>query len=376
MKALRYRGPFNVTVEDVPDATIQDPTDAVVKITTTNICGSDLHMYEGRTDVEDGKVLGHENMGVVVEVGAGVGHVKVGDRVSLPFNVACGACKNCQEMRTAFCLRANPAGTAGAAYGYASMGPYDGGQAEYLRVPWADFNCLRLPEGTDKELDYTMLSDILPTGYHGTEMAGVGPGDSVVIYGAGPVGLMAALSADVRGASQIFVVDKQADRLRLAEQFGATAVDYSAGDAAEQVTELTSGGADCGVDAVGYQAHDAGGDEDPAMVLNALVASVRATGRIGTVGVYLPQDPGAKDEMAQQGKLAFDFGTFFFKGQSMGTGQCNTKAYNRELRDLITEGKINPGRIVSHEMSLDEAPQGYDRFDKREDGVTKVVLHP
>lgn len=375
MRGLVYRGPFSVGVEDVPDARIEDPNDAIVRITTTNICGSDLHMYEGRTDVEEGKVLGHENMGVVEAVGDAVGRIKVGDRVSLPFNIACGTCANCTAGLTGFCLRANPDG-AGAAYGYASMGPYSGGQAEYLRVPWADFNALVLPEGDEHELDYTMLSDIFPTGWHGVQLSGMRPGETVVVYGAGPVGLMAAHSAAIRGAAQIFVVDHQPDRLKLAEQVGATPIDRSAGDPVEQVVEATGGGADRGVEAVGYQAHDSDGEERPEGPLNELVQAVKPTGGIGVVGVYIPEDPGASSELAKQGKLAFDYGTFFFKGQSMGTGQCNTKAYNAQLRDLITAGKANPGFLVSHELPLEQAAEGYDRFDKREDGWTKVVLHP
>ncbi len=375
MKALVYNGAYDVSVQDVPDPRIEAPTDAVVRITTTNICGSDLHMYEGRTDVEQGKVLGHENMGIVEAVGDAIGRIKVGDRVSLPFNIACGTCGNCIKGLTGFCLRANP-GSAGAAYGYASMGPYDGGQAEYLRVPWADYNALTLPPGTEHELDYTMLSDVFPTGWHGVELAKMQPGETIVIYGAGPVGLMAAHSALIKGAARVFVVDQQPDRLKLAEQIGAVPIDRRAGDAVEQVTELTDGGADRGVDAVGYQAHGPDGTEQPEIVLNELVAAVKPTGGIGVVGVYVPQDPNAEGELAKQGKLAFDYGTFFFKGQSMGTGQCNTKQYNAGLRDLITEGKANPSFLVSHELPLANAAEGYDQFDRRVDGWTKVVLHP
>ncbi|MBN9107397.1 MAG: glutathione-independent formaldehyde dehydrogenase [Pseudonocardia sp.] len=375
MKGLVYHGPFEVSVDDVPDARIEQPTDALVRITITNICGSDLHMYEGRTDVEQGKVLGHENMGIVEEVGDAVGRVKVGDRVSLPFNIACGTCANCTKGLTGFCLRANPDG-AGAAYGYASMGPYAGGQAEYLRVPWADFNCLTLPEGDEHELDYTMLSDIFPTGWHGVELSKMQPGETIAIWGAGPVGLMSAHSAVIKSAAQAFVVDHQPDRLRLAEEIGATPVDASKGDAVEQLTELTGGGVDRGVDAVGYQAHDPSGEEKPELVLNQIVAAVKPTGGIGVVGVYVPQDPGAENELAKEGKLAFDFGQFFFKGQSMGTGQCNTKNYNAGLRDLITQGRARPSFLVSHELPLAEAADGYSHFDKREDGWTKVVLHP
>lgn len=377
MRALVYHGPKNVTIDEVPDARIERPTDALVRITTTNICGSDLHMYEGRTDVETGKILGHENMGEVIEVGEGVDKVKVGDMVVLPFNIGCGFCKNCTAGLTGFCLTVNP-GSAGGAYGYADMGPYSGGQAELLRVPYADFNALVLPEDArEKEKDYTMLSDILPTGYHGTELAQVRMGDSVVIYGAGPVGLMAAMSAQIRGAAEVFVLDHQPDRLKLAERVGATPIDDSDGSGVQQVLDATNGeGADKGVEAVGYQAHDHGGEEKPGITINSLIQAVRPTGRIGVVGVFVPQDPNASDELAKQGRFAMDFGTFFFKGQSISTGQANVKQYNRGLRNLIHRDKVNPGIIVSHELSLDEAPEGYQHFDDREDGWTKVLLHP
>jgi glutathione-independent formaldehyde dehydrogenase len=377
MRALVYHGPKNVSVDEVPDAKIEKSTDVLVRITATNICGSDLHMYEGRTDVEEGKVLGHENMGEVIEVGPAVDRVKVGDHVCLPFNIGCGFCKNCEAGLTGFCLTANPP-NAGAAYGYADMGPYNGGQAELLRVPYADWNALVLPEDAqDKQNDYVMLSDILPTGYHGTELAGVDKGDSVAIYGAGPVGLMAAMSAGLRGADQIFVIDRQPDRLSLAATLGSTPLDDGKGDAVDQILELTGGeGADKGVEAVGYQAHDHEGHEKPGLTINSLIQAVRPTGRIGVVGVFVPEDPNAADGPAKEGKFAFDFGTFFFKGQSMGTGQANVKQYNRQLRNLIHAGKLKPGVIVSHELNLDQAAEGYQNFDDRKDGWTKVILHP
>jgi threonine dehydrogenase-like Zn-dependent dehydrogenase len=373
-----YDGPRQVSVKDVPDARIERPTDVLVRVTTTNICGSDLHMYEGRTDFEQGRIFGHENVGEVIEVGDGVDKVQVGDMISAPFNVACGHCQNCESGSTNYCLRANEPGMAGAAYGFADMGPWSGGQAEYLRVPWGDFNCLRLPEDAhDKQNDYVMLSDIFPTGWHATEMAGLRSGESVVIYGGGPVGLMAAMSAQVKGAAKVMVVDRHPDRLRLAEQLGAIAIDDSQASPVDQVMEHTQGrGADRGCECVGYQAHDPQGQEDNSATLNNLVASVRFTGGIGTVGVFVPQDPGGPDELSQEGKARFDFGQFWFKGQHMGTGQCPVKRYNRQLRDLIAEDKVTPSRIVSHELSLDQAPDAYLHFDNREDGWTKVVLKP
>ena len=266
MKAAVYEGPRTVTVKDVPDAKIEHPCDIIVRITTTNICGSDLHMYEGRTDFEPGRWFGHENLGQVVEVGDGVDKVRVGEWVVLPFNNACGHCKNCERQLTNYCLTAQPEpAMAGAAYGFADMGPYGGGQAEMLRVPWGDFNCLRLGEDAEeRQTDYVMLADIFPTGYHVTELAGLMPGESVVIFGGGPVGQMAALSATIKSASKVMVVDSHPDRLALCEKIGAIPIDYSKVDPVERVKELTHGkGADRGCECVGYQAHDPQGKEHP-----------------------------------------------------------------------------------------------------------------
>ncbi|RYF27696.1 MAG: aldehyde dehydrogenase [Chloroflexi bacterium] len=379
MKALIYNGPNDVSVQDVPDAKIEKSTDVLVKVTATNICGSDLHMYEGRTDMETGRVLGHENMGEVIEVGDGVQKVKVGDMVVLPFNIACGHCKNCEKGMTSYCLTMQPEpAMAGAAYGFADMGPYEGGQAELLRVPYGDFNCLRLgDDAREKENDYIMLADIFPTGYHATEMADVQPGDSVVVYGAGPVGLMAAYSAVIRGAGKVMIVDRRDDRLKLAESIGVIAIDDSKVDPVQAVLDETMGlGADKGCECVGYQAHDSDGKEDMNLALNNLIQSVRFTGKIGIVGVYIPEDPGAQDELSKKGKAAIDFGLLWFKGISLGTGQAPVKKYNRMLRDLIAAGKAKPSFIVSHVLPLSEAADAYKHFDNRDDGWTKVVLKP
>jgi glutathione-independent formaldehyde dehydrogenase len=379
MKAVVYHGPRNVSVDEVPDARIEKPTDALVRITSTNICGSDLHMYEGRTDFEEGRIFGHENVGEVVEVGDAVEKVHVGDMISAPFNVSCGHCENCEHGLTNYCLYANPdPKIAGAAYGFADMGPWPGGQAELLRVPWADFDALRLPEDArERQDDYVMLSDIFPTGYHAVEMSGLQPGETIVILGGGPVGQMAALSAITKGASKVMVVDRHPDRLRLAEEIGAMPIDDSAVNPVETVMQETNGlGADRGAECVGYQAHDPQGHENNSMTLNELVESVRFTGGIGTVGVYVPMDPGGPDDLAKQGKARFEFGNFWFKGQHMGTGQCPVKRYNRHLRSLIAENKVKPSWIVSHDLPLEQAPEAYKHFDAREDGWTKVVLHP
>jgi glutathione-independent formaldehyde dehydrogenase len=377
MKAVVYKAPFQVAVEEVEDPRIEHPSDVIVRITTSAICGSDLHMYEGRTAAEPGIVFGHENLGIVEQVGSGVTSLMQGDRVVMPFNVACGFCKNCVDGYTAYCLTVNP-GFAGGAYGYVAMGPYKGGQAEYLRVPYADFNCLKLPAGTEHEADFVLLADIFPTGYHGCELAAVSPGESVAVYGGGPVGLMAAYSALLRGASRVLVVDRVPERLQKAEDLGGIPINFQQADAVEQIKEHTNGeGTDKGIDAVGYQAQaSTGGGEEPAVVLNALIQSVRATGRLGVPGLYVPADPGAPDEAAKQGMLLVAVGKLFEKGLRIGTGQCNVKRYNRQLRDLIITGRATPSFVVSHELPLDQAPTAYEKFDKRVEGYTKVLLHP
>ena len=377
MKAVVYKRPFSVAVENVSEPKIQHPADVIVKVTSTAICGSDLHMYEGRTAAAPGIVFGHENLGIIEEVGTGVTSLHVGDRVVMPFNVACGFCKNCQAGYTGFCLNVNP-GFAGGAYGYVAMGPYMGGQAEYLRIPFADFNCLVLPPGKEHESDFVLLADIFPTGYHGCELAGVQPGETVAVYGAGPVGLMAAYSALLRGASKVFSVDRVPERLAKAAQIGAIPINFDEGDPVEQIKAQTSGeGTDKGIDAVGYQAvTKTGSREQPALVLNSLIQTVRVTGALGVPGLYVPADPGGVDEQAKQGMLGIAFGKLFEKGLRLGTGQCNVKRYNAQLRDLIIAGRAAPGFVVSHELPLADAPGAYEKFDKRIEGYTKVVLHP
>lgn len=377
MRAVVYKAPFQVAVENVADPKIQHPNDVLVRITTSAICGSDLHMYEGRTAAQPGIVFGHENMGIVEEVGDGVVSIKKGDRVVMPFNVACGFCKNCQAGYTGFCLTVNP-GFAGGAYGYVAMGPYTGGQAEYLRVPFADFNCLELPPGTEHEADFALLADIFPTGYHGCELAQVSPGETVAVYGAGPVGLMAAYSALLRGASRVFSVDRVPERLQKAKEIGAIPINFDDGDPVQQIKDQTGGeGTDKGIDAVGYQAVVSGAQrEEPATVLNALIQTVRATGMLGIPGLYVPSDPGAPDAQAKQGLLLVAIGKLFEKGLRLGTGQCNVKRYNRQLRDLIIAGRAKPSFVVSHELPLEDASMAYDKFDKRIEGYTKVLLHP
>jgi threonine dehydrogenase-like Zn-dependent dehydrogenase len=377
MRAVVYEGPFKVSIGKVDRPKLLHPNDVIVKVTTSCICGSDLHMYEGRTAAEIGIVFGHENMGIVDEVGEGVALLKKGDRVVIPFNVACGHCLNCEENRSAFCTEVNP-GFAGGAYGYVAMGPYPGGQAEYVRVPFADFNALQLPKGQEHEDDFALLADIFPTGWHGVELSGFRPGESIAVFGAGPVGLMAAYSAILRGASTVYVVDHVPARLEKAKEIGCIPIDFSKGDAAEQIKKLRGGReVDRGVDAVGYQAVTADGKtEKPNAVLEGLIAVVRPTGGLGIPGLYVPKDPGAPDSASAKGYITFPFGKLFEKGLTVGTGQCNVKKYNRYLRDMIIAGRAKPSFVVSHNVSLDEAAVAYDKFDKRIEGYTKVLLHP
>jgi len=386
MQAVVYQGPNDVAIEEVDEPELEHPNDVLIDITTSAICGSDLHMYEGRTSADPGIVFGHENMGTVTEVGEGVDTLEEGDRIVAPFNVACGFCQNCENGYTGFCTNVNP-GFAGGAYGYVAMGPYTGGQAEQLRVPYADFNALKLPEGDEHEDAFALLADIFPTGWHGTRLADLQPGESIAVFGAGPVGMMAAYSADLQGASEVYIVDRVPSRLELAEEnCNATAINFEEGDPVEQIIDEHGAMVDKGVDAVGYQAIDPETDpgddaydparENPAVVLNQLIQTVRPTGKIGVPGLYVPSDPGGPTEMAQQGRLGIDFGKLFEKGLAFGTGQCNVKQYNRELRDMIISGKADPSWVVSHRVDLDEAPEMYEAFDKREEGVTKVLLEP
>ncbi|KAI0259788.1 hypothetical protein BC834DRAFT_903977 [Gloeopeniophorella convolvens] len=373
MRAVVYDEPFKVSVQQVDKPELLHPNDVIVRITTSCICGSDLHMYEGRTGAEPGIVFGHENMGIVDQVGEGVQLLKKGDRVVMPFNVACGHCQNCEEGRSAFCTVVNPGFvilfTCDVSR-YVAMGPYQGGQAEYVRVPFAEFNALKLPPGKEHEADFALLADIFPTGWHGVELSGFKPGESIAVFGAGPVGLMAAYSATLRGAAEVYVVDHVPERLRKAEEIGCIPINLSKGDPADQIKSRRGGReVDRGVDAVGYQAVTSDGKtEQPNAVLEALIAVVRPTGGLGIPGLYVPKDPGAPD--SNSAKYLFE------KGLTVGTGQCNVKKYNRYLRDLIVAGKAKPSFVVSHEVALEGAPDAYVKFDKRIEGYTKVLLHP
>jgi glutathione-independent formaldehyde dehydrogenase len=392
MKAISYEGPRKMSVSTHAKPKIKKPTDALLRVTTSGICGSDLHMYDGRTPLDKGTVVGHEIMGVIDEVGDAVHSIQKGDRVVLPFNIACGFCFNCHRGHTEACLTMNPE-EPHAAYGYAGMGPYQGGQAEFVLVPHADFNCLKLPgkPGDQWEDDFLLLSDVFPTAFHATELACVSAGKSVAVFGAGPVGLLSAYCSLLKGASEVYVVDSIPERLEKATELGAIGVDFSKGDPVEQIFDLRKKnkgmqesrrpgeeklkGVDCAIDAVGYQARDDGNPkkEKPTQVLENCLKVVNATGGVGIIGVYIAPDPGAKGD-AKQGIFPFPIAEFFDKGITMGSGQAPVKKYNEYLRDLIVNGRAKPSSIVSHHINIDEAPEAYDKFDQRIDGYTKVLI--
>jgi glutathione-independent formaldehyde dehydrogenase len=395
MRAVVFEKPYDVKVREVEDPQMQEPTDAIVRITTAAICGSDLHMYEGRAPVQKGLVFGHENLGVIEAVGPAVRTLAKGDRVVLPFNIGCGFCFNCTRQYGNACLTVNP-DSAGGGYGYSGLGPHRGGQAEYIRVPYADYNALRLPgtPGDEFEDDFVLLADIFPTGYHATEQAHVRAGDTVAIFGAGPVGLLAALSAKIKGASEIYVVDRVPERLALVRQLGAVAIDFTKGDPVEQIFALRKSKLDnvpgphpqagekmpgvmCGIDAIGYESHAHDGKrERSTQVLEDLARVVNPTGHIGIIGVYFPEDPGGKDPDEKQGRFTIPLGMLWNKGIGIEMGQAPVKKYNVYLRDLIVSGVAKPSFFISHRIPLEQAPDAYEKFDKRIDGYTKVLLKP
>lgn len=390
-----YKGPGQVAVETLPYPKLEVPAEVasamgmsrkadhavILKCVSTNICGSDQHMVRGRTTAPVGQTLGHEITGEIVEKGSDVQFLEVGDICSVPFNIACGRCRNCREGQTGICLNVNPA-RAGSAYGYVDMGGWLGGQADYVMVPFADFNLLKFPDrdaALAKIRDLTMLSDIFPTGYHGAKTAGVTTGSTVYVAGAGPVGLAAAYSAHLLGAAVVIVGDLNADRLAQARSFGCETVDISA-DATleEQIAEiLHTDEVDCAVDAVGFEAsghgHDAG--EQPAAVLNSIMNVTRAGGSLGIPGLYVTGDPGGTDEDAKHGTLKVRLGLGWAKSHSFYTGQCPVLKYNRGLMMSILHDKAHIADAVNATViGLEDAPDGYAAFDS---GVAqKFVLDP
>jgi glutathione-independent formaldehyde dehydrogenase len=360
----------------------QTPHGAILKVVSTNICGSDQHMVRGRTTAPEGLILGHEITGEVIETGPDVEFIKNGDLVSVPFNIACGRCRNCKEGQTGICLNVNP-DRPGSAYGYVDMGGWVGGQAEYALVPYADWNLLRFPDKDQamaKIKDLTMLSDIFPTGFHGAYTAGVGPGSTVYVAGAGPVGLACAHSAQFLGAAVVIVGDLQPDRLAQARSFGCETIDLrekvELPDQIEQILGVPE--VDAAVDCVGFEARGHGADADtevPATVLNSIMDVARAGARLGIPGLYVTGDPGAADEAAQQGSLSIRIGLGWAKSHVFTTGQCPVMKYHRQLMHAILHDKVQIAKAVNATVvSLDEAPEGYRDFDKG--ASKKYVLDP
>jgi len=354
----------------------------LLKIVSTNICGSDQHMVRGRTTAPQGLILGHEITGEVIEAGRDVEFIKVGDIVSVPFNIACGRCRNCKEGKTGICLSVNPA-RPGAAFGYVDMGGWVGGQAEYVMVPYADFNLLKLPpreKSLPKIKDLTMLSDIFPTGYHGAYTAGVTTGSTVYVAGAGPVGLASAASCWLLGAAVVIVGDMIPERLAQAKSFGCEVVDLkkdaSLGDQIAQIVGVPE--VDCAVDCVGFEARGHGKEavvERPATVLNSLMTVTRAGGGLGIPGLYVTDDPGGVDANAKSGTLGIRIGLGWAKSHTFATGQCPVMKYHRGLMQAIMHDRIQIAKAVNATfITLDEAPQGYKDFDKG--AAKKFVIDP
>ena len=338
-------------------------------------------MVRGRTTAPVNLVLGHEITGEVVEAGPDVEFIKVGDIVSVPFNISCGRCRNCKERKTGICLNVNP-DRPGSAYGYVDMGGWVGGQAEYVLVPYADWNLLKFPDkdqALEKIMDLTMLSDIFPTGFHGCVSAGVGVGSTVYIAGAGPVGLAAATGAQLLGAAVVIVGDMNPERLAQARSFGCETVDLSKGGPVEQIEQILGvPEVDCGVDAVGFEAKAYGSGlthEAPATVLNSLMDVTAAGGSLGIPGLYVTGDPGGIDEAAQKGSLSLSLGTGWAKSLAFTTGQCPVMKYNHGLMMAILHDKVHIARNVNAQaIPLSDAPRGYAEFDAG--AATKYVLNP
>jgi len=387
-RGVVYLGPGKVEVQSIDYPKLQNPKGkkidhgVILKIVTTNICGSDQHMVRGRTTAPSGLVLGHEITGEVVEKGSDVEFLNVGDLVTVPFNIACGRCRNCREGKTGVCLTVNPA-RPGGAYGYVDMGGWVGGQAEYVLVPYADFNLIKFPDkakAMSKIKDLTMLSDIFPTGYHGAFTAGVGTGSVVYVAGAGPVGLACAASCHLLGAAVVIVGDMIPERLAQAKSFGCETIDLRTdGDLGDKIAQIVGvPEVDSAVDCVGFEARGHGGDagvEKPATVLNSVMTITRAGGAIGIPGLYVTDDPGGVDSNAKVGNLGIRIGLGWAKSHSFATGQCPVLRYNRQLMMAILHDKVQIAKAVNATIiPLDQAPQGYKDFDKG--AAKKFVIDP
>ncbi len=393
MKAVVLEETRRILVREVPDAQMRETTDVLLRITSTAICGTDLHFYEGRMRGIEGGVIGHEPLGVVEELGSAVKSVRKGDRVVVPTHICCGFCAMCMAGHSSACLTTNP-GAAGAAYGYPNKGGYQGAQAQFLRVPLADANCLKLPgePGDAWEDDFVLLADAFTTGYHAAAVIDVGPGDTVAIFGAGAIGLLAAYSCRLRGAARIYVVDAVKERLEKAGELGAVPINFLHSDPVEQIKEQQSkwrsgpafrlekplGGVSCAIDAIGFQARSRTdySREDPFWVIEAMAELVNPAGRISIIGVWPLKDPGAIEQRLKEGKLVVPWSRLFNNNVSIMMGRDDDERWIRKLRDMIITGAAKPSQIVSHRLSLEEAPVAFAKFDARQDGYIKVVLKP
>jgi glutathione-independent formaldehyde dehydrogenase len=387
-RCVAYVEPGKVEVRNIDYPKLELPEQnrkcdhgVILKIVATNICGSDQHMVRGRTTAPKGQTLGHEITAEVIELGRDVEFIKMGDLVSVPFNIACGRCRMCKSGNTGVCLNVNPA-RPGAAYGYVDMGGWVGGQADYVMVPYADWNLLKFPDkdqAMEKIKDLTMLSDIFPTGYHGAFTAGVTTGSTVYIAGAGPVGLASAAAAQLLGAAVVIVGDMNKERLAQARSFGCETIDLTqSGELPDMIEQIVGEPVvDAAVDCVGFEArgHGAGAGEAPATVLNDVMSITQVAGRVGIPGLYVTGDPGGIDENAKIGQLGLRIGLGWAKSLSFTTGQCPVMRYHRQLMNAILHDKVQIAKAVNATIiPLEQAPEGYIDFDKG--AAKKFVLNP
>lgn len=388
MKAVCWHGANDVRVETVPDPKILNPRDAIIKITSTAICGSDLHIYDGFIpSMQSGDILGHEFMGEIVEVGSAISHLKIGDRVVVPFTISCGNCFFCQRDLWSLCDNSNPNGwmieplyghSPSGLFGYSHMfGGYAGGQAEYARVPFADVGLFKIPDGlTDDQVLF--LTDIFPTGYMAAENCNIEPGDVVAVWGCGPVGQFAIKSAFLLGAERVIGIDRVPERLEMARANGAEVINYEAIDAGEAVKEMTGGrGPDSCIDAVGMEAHGTGPDAlydqvkqavrmetDRPTALRQVLLACRKGGHVSLAGVY----GGMLDKVP--------LGAAFNKGLTLKMGQTHIHRYLKPLLEHIQNGRIDPSFVITHRLPLEQAAHGYDIFKNKKDHCIKIVLKP
>jgi threonine dehydrogenase-like Zn-dependent dehydrogenase len=389
MKAVVYHGRYDVRVDEVPDPVIEEPRDAIVKVTSTAICGSDLHLYDGYIpEMKNGDILGHEFMGEVVEVGSGNKKLKVGDRVVVPFNICCGECWFCQNGYGSCCERSNRDAdkatkmyghTSGGLFGYSHLtGGYPGGQAQYVRVPFADVAPTKVPNGlTDEQVLF--LTDIFPTGYQAADFANIKAGDTVAVFGAGPVGQFCIRSAFMMGAGKVVAIDRIPERLALAAQAGAQVVNFDEEEPYDRLNQITGGrGPDSCIDAVGMEAHGSGSFDavldrgeaalgvatDRIHALRACISNCRCGGTVSLSGVY----GGFLNHL--------NLGAAFQKGLTLRMGQCNVMNYIDKLMRMVEEGEFDPSFVITHKVALDDAPKMYDVFKKKQDGCIKVVMKP